>query len=199
MTVKSLKHSSLTDNVFYRSMLVGNTAYKPSDEDVLAEEILTSSQASVTFSGLDTLAAGYRHLQIRALGRSSDSYGGVSGWIILNGDTTSGVYGVHRLAGYGSSVSSNGWTSNKADLYGWFGATNTANAFTALITDIYDFSSTTKKTTMSTLTGAEGSSFDNIELRSHSYNSTDAITSIQLVVSASNFVAGSSFTLIGVK
>ena len=171
----------------------GGAAY-----DLLETQVLTSSASSVTFTGLGSYTD-YKHLQIRALGRSSDSYGAVSGWIILNGDTTSGVYGAHYLAGYGSSVTSNGWTSNKADLYGWFGATNTANAFTALITDIYDFSSTTKKTTMRTLTGAEGSSFDNIELRSHSYNSTDAITSIQLVVSASNFVAGSRFSLYGVQ
>lgn len=201
MAIKSLSHSSLTDNLFYRSMLVGNTAYQPSDEDILAETILTSSQGSVTFTGLNTLAADYKHLQIRATLRSTradtDSYA----YIRFNSDTGSN-YTTHYLRGTGSGVDSGNLTSvypNGVQIYtGIPASTNTANSFGANIIDILDFSDTTKNTTVRILNGFAGS-FSRVGLQGGAWLNTNAVTSITLSDYFGSFAQYSSFTLIGVK
>ena len=98
MAIKSLSSSSLTNNVFYRSLLAGNEAFNPSDEDVLAETVLTSSASSVTFSSLDTLAAGYQHLQVRFVARDSFSANDRAVDVRINGDSVD-KYSSHRLLG----------------------------------------------------------------------------------------------------
>jgi hypothetical protein len=166
--------------------------------DLLETQILESSASSVEFTGLGSYSD-YKHLQLRVLGRSSDSFVAVGGWMILNNDSSS-VYATHNLRGTGSSViSQSGTSANRANLIGWLGNTATANAFTALVTDILDFSSTSKATTMRTLFGQTVSGSNEVELRSHLYTPTSAITSIELVPSGSNFVTGSRFSLYGIK
>ena len=203
MAIKSLQHSSITDNIFYSSMLAGNAAFDPGDEDILAEQVLSSSAASVTFSGLDTLAAGYQHLQIRALTRNDGSGTTSSTTRLLlrfNGDTA-GNYSTHSLFARGSSVVSTAATNN-ADI--WVSTDDistgaTANAFQASVLDILDPFETTKYTTVRALAGF-AASHNYIGLNSGSWRNTTAITSITyLPASASNFLTGSTFTLIGVK
>lgn len=192
MTVKSLKHSSLTDNVFYRSMLAGNTAYSPSDEDVLAEEILTSSQASVTFSGLDTLAADYKHLQIRMVGQGSSAYNLMG---IANGDTANN-YNWHWLEANGSTVNSGGATNSTFMNLGVVVAE--ANVFSGLVIDILDFSNTSKYTTVRSFYGASTAGTKWMGIASAAWRSTNALTSLELKAGNAHQI-GSSFTLIGVK
>jgi len=157
--------------------------------DLLETVSLTSSASSVTFSGLGAYSD-YKHLQLRMITMSD------SGQIIyakVNG-STSGYY-VHYLTGNGSNVSSSSFSST----YAWVGHTDTlTNAPGASIVDILDFSSTSKNTTIRSLTGKKASG-SNINLNSNLWSSTAAMTSIELYPNAGNFIAGSRLSLYGVQ
>jgi hypothetical protein len=186
-------------------MLVGNDAYEPSTEDILAEVVLASSQASVTFSSLDTLAAGYQHLQIRAVSRNDRNVAYTLGDVFLRVNGATSAYRSHYLRGNGSTVSSNGFSPAS----GMVAYTNPsdpapANIFAGAVIDILDPFSSSKNTTIRSLagvhTGGTGTGDDNIaELYSGLYNATTAVSSLQLIADAGNFLTGSRFTLIGLK
>ena len=204
MTTKSLLHSSLLDNQYYTSMLVGNAGYVPSTEDILAEVVLASSQASVTFSSLDTLAAGYQHLQIRYVART-DKTGDPDNYLHAQfNNVTSSSYASHQLQGNGSSVLSSAIASQtymRLANGSLIGAGASAGAFSASVIDILDPFETTKNTTARALTGISGGVTYSyvINLSSGVFLSTAAITEIDLFPLVGNFVTGSRFTLIGLK
>jgi hypothetical protein len=167
--------------------------------DLLETTTLSTSAASVTFDSLDSYS-GYKHLQIRALARC-DSGNQLNGFDLRFNGNSSSVYTFHRLSGDGSSVTSFGLSSaiGYALLSNQTGGGEASGSYSATVTDILDFSSNTKNTTMRTLTGQAGST-KRIQLSSVAYLQTEAITSINLFDNAgNNFVAGSRFSLIGVK
>lgn len=199
MTTKSLLHSSLLDNQYYTSMLVGNDAFLPPAEDILAEEILGSSQASVTFSSLDTLAAGYQHLQLRYVIRTNRA--GSNNDVIrveLNGDSSSS-YRWHQLAGNGSSASS---SASGADTAMWASYVSTQDhatgVFGAGVIDLLDPFETNKNTTIRTLGGTTGA-ITQINLTSGAWFNAAAVTAIKLFQYGSTMDTGSRLTLIGLK
>ena len=169
--------------------------------DLLETQVLTSSASSVTFTGLDTLAAGYQNLQIRSTARRDlATTGNYNIEIVLNNDTGNN-YAYHYLQGNGTSVlSSNGTSTDDILILDWMPSGNdTANAFGASIIDILDFSSSSKKTTIRALAGASAGS-NEIGLYSGLYNSTNAVTEVRLeIFGSSNFVTGSRFSLYGIK
>ena len=98
MANKSLLHSSLTDNIFYRSMMAGNAPVSyATGFDLLETTTLTSNASSVSFSGLDAYSD-YKHLQLRINGKFSSSVR-----LQLNGDTGSS-YSWHQIYGDGSGA-----------------------------------------------------------------------------------------------
>jgi hypothetical protein len=200
MAIKSFTRSTIENNIFYRSMLAGNDAFDPSSENILAEEVLTSSQASVTFSSLDTLAAGYQHLQIRMTARSTRNATSSDFDFRFNGDSGTN-YTWHYMRGSGSAMESAG-TGGLDSVRGYqtlTGATNTSGSFAATVIDILDPFETTKNTTIRFFTGFTGS-LNRVLLESGVWLNTDAVTSITLdEYYGSNFAAGSRFTLIGLK
>jgi hypothetical protein len=202
MTIKSLQSTSLTNNVFYRSMLAGNDAFFPEFEsdEFLEEVVLTSSASSVTFSGLDYYAAeGFKHLQIRAISRASSALGIKATLLNFNADTASN-YAFHYLRGNGSSVLSDA-NPNRGFIRGWFNTDSSSNtgAFTGAVVDILDFNNSSKFTTTRSLEGSLGGN-NGIALWSGLWQSTAAITSIAISVEDGfNYVAGSRFSLYGSK
>ena len=171
--------------------------------DLLETQVLGSSAASVTFTGLDTLAAGYQHLQIRGTVRKDAGTGefGDSIQLVFNSDTGLN-YAYHDLNGNGSAVASFAVASDDSivirDITPRSGST--ANIFGAFVTDILDFSSSTKNTTTRTLGGSTLPSGEtDINLASGLYNNTSAITSIAISPTSPGFITGSRFSLYGVK
>ena len=164
--------------------------------DLLETQVLASSASSVTFTGLDTLAAGYKHLQIRAVTRTTRASSNDVVLLNFNSDTGSN-YAWHSLRGTGSAVTSGAGTSQTYIQLGITQTTdNTADAFGPLVADILDFSSSSKNTTVRSLSGqTTGNTF--IDLRSGLFNSTSAVTSMELTQFGTNFVAGSRFSLYG--
>jgi hypothetical protein len=169
--------------------------------ELISSSILGTAAATVNFTDIGSLATDYKHLQLRYVVRTSGSYSLSSGSGMIFNLTTSSSYSSHRLIGNGSSVTSEGFTSNQRIVNGFIpGATATASSFAAFVTDILDFSSTTKNTTVRSLNGTTSASDNRVSLISGAYISTDAITNIRLTTfDGSNFVVGSRFSLYGVR
>ena len=207
MAIKSLQHSSLTDNIFYRSVLAGNDAFFPEFEsdDFLEEVVLSTTASSVTFSGLGTYAtAGYKHLQIRMVARSnlSSTYNN-DAFVTFNSDTAAN-YSSHNLYADGYNVYSGAVANtNYIAVKDCVPAANTpAYGFAPAIVDILDFSNIYKNTTTRQLSGAQESNnnYDGkIVLGSGLWNNTAAITAITITYNNASFVSGSRFSLYASK
>jgi hypothetical protein len=201
MTIKSLQSTSLTNNVFYRSVLAGNDAYFPEFEsdDFLEEVVLSSSASSVTFSGLGAYSD-YKHLQIRAIMRSAGTGYQTSLNMRANGDTASN-YWTHKLAGNGSAVSSGAINTTRFYLDpGLLEGSTASGNFSPMILDILDFSNPNKTTTIRGTQGVYGSARTSdrwVSLFSGLWNNTAPLTSFEIYVAS--FEAGTRFSLYGSK
>ena len=168
-----------------------------SDYVRLESTILTTTAASVTFSNLNNYSA-YKHLQLRITARTDRSGSGDDNiGIRVNSDTGSN-YAYHWLTGDGSSVASSATTSTTFAFVGKTAAAlATANNFAGNVIDILDFNSSAKNTTFRSLSG-QGS--DYIRLFSGLWNNTAAVTALLLYpLTGPNFIAGSRFSLYGIK
>ena len=205
MTTKSLLHSSLLDNLYYNSMLAGNDAFEPSSEDILAEEVLTSTQASVTFSSLgDYATAGYQHLQIRTTARSDRADTNSRLFLRFNSDSGANYFS-HELVGTGSSVFSayinsydGSYNTGIVNIHTTPASSAATNVFGACVYDILDPFETTKYTT-TRFFGGQAQSHNRVALVSGTWANTDALTSITITDIHGNLISGSRFTLIGLK
>ena len=170
-----------------------------SDYDLLETEILTGSQASVTFSSLNsTYGSTYQHLQLRLVTRQNAA-GSEPFGIRFNGDTSSS-HTMHGLYGDGSSANSRYEAANDAfDRIAYSGNSDVADGFGATIIDILDAFETTKYTTVRALSGETSSNY--ITLTSGVYLKTNAIDSIliQKFTGSADYYTGSRFSLYGLK
>jgi hypothetical protein len=161
--------------------------------DALATVTVPSgSVSSIVFSGIPQ--TGYAHLQIRGLIISA---GGVY-WVnaAFNGDTTAANYKQHELRGDGSSASSNVPGSGS---YGNMLALTT-NSPSVIVTDILDYTNTTKNKTVRTLGGSDANGSGYIDFTSGLWMNTGAINKIEMKFDQTgSFGQYSQFALYGVK
>jgi hypothetical protein len=111
---------------------------------------------------------------------------------------TAANYFHHHLSGNGSSVSSfaaTGSTSLRVGLA--TGASSTANNFGAGVVDLLDSYSTTKNKTFRSLTGITNGNF--VRFKSGSLAETASVTEIKILDLFGDIVAGSRFSLYGVR
>lgn len=192
----------------YVDMLAGNTTWNPWEPagayDALATVTVPSGgAASVEFAGIPT---GYKHLQIRGIGRSTAA-GTATNSIFMrfNGDTTASNYYAHRLLGEntGTYAQSSQAVAGIDFIGQWPLASSTASAFGAAVIDILDYASTSKNKTTRSLNGAEGNNTSVTDIALSSgvwFNSSTAINTITfLPFNGSNFAEFSQFALFGVK
>jgi hypothetical protein len=167
------------------------------DYELISTTILPSNAPSVTFD-VSSFAFTYKHLQIRMTARLSASTGITQSLLRFNGDIGSN-YATHRLGGYGSTIESAANTSQTSIFVGSIPTAGiTANAFAGSIIDILDPFSTTKNKTVRSLQGVAASG-NAIELRSGFRISTESTTSISLTSFSDSYVAGSRFSLYGIR
>jgi len=171
--------------------------------DLLESQVLTTSQASVTFSNLNNYASTYQHLQIRYVAKSDRSSGdGNDAMIVtLNGDSGAN-YNSHILIGDGA-VNSGFESYQNAMEYTYIAGTggNITGVFGSGVMDFLDAFETTKFKTRRTLfNNSLGGSYKAVGLSSAMWRNTAAITSITFDQRyGSNFVQGSRFSLYGIK
>ena len=154
--------------------------------------------ASVSFTGIPNT---YKHLQIRAIGRTTNT--GTSGnpEIKFNGDTSASNYTLHILYGDGSTAASYGsGTGGGSDSQITSGSSAGANIFGAAIIDILDYASTNKYKTVRSLTGADLNGSGTMRLYSNLWLNTSAISSITFTPTSSAIYSQySQLALYGVK
>jgi hypothetical protein len=163
--------------------------------DALATVTLSASTASITFAGIPT---GYKHLQIRAIGKSTTTNDQDLYWR-YNGDT-SAAYSIHYLLGNGAGVFSAGSGSNTFVRTNNFLPRSTyTSIYGATVIDILDYASSSKNKTSRHLTGDDNNGAGAMILDSGCWYNTAPITSILLYPGSGNFDTYSSFALYGVK
>ena len=175
------------------------------DYQLIRTEILTGTQASVTFSNLGDFASTYRHLQLRILMRSDTSGASANQSVLtLNGNTSTSSYAMHQIFGNGSSVGAEGISSGSlggiAPTLRHPTSTGTSNVFAGGVIDILDAYSTTKNKVIRVLQGVQQSE-SSVRLSSGVFLSTASITSIGFAVQSGNgsYVAGCRFSLYGIR
>ena len=162
--------------------------------DLLETVTLTANSTLIDFS---SIPQDYKHLQIRATSRNT--FANIEMAIGFNSDTGNN-YTQHYLSGNGSTVTSAGNTAQPYTLAGISARTaEAAGIFGLGVIDILDFTNTSKNTTMRALGGLHSAGNSYIQLRSGAWLNTSAISSVQIKVFGQNFVAGSRFSLYGIK
>lgn len=131
------------------------------DYELISTTVLGSSAASVTFTGLGTSAAAYKHLQLRMAYTSNAGANGTYVRAQFNGDSGSN-YSYHVVYGQGSSVLSTGGASQTAMPFSPMSGTGSSTQADAVIADILDFSNTSKNKTTRLLAGGPGSGSINL-------------------------------------
>jgi len=158
-----------------------------------------NTSSSITFSNLNTYSD-YKHLQIRATIRTNRS-GNQDDLMMVrfNGDTGTNYAG-HAIYGNGSTIASFSQASQTyiRSIY-VNGADAATNSYMGMVLDLLDYSNTSKNKTIRALHGTHN--YNWISLASGFWNNTAAITSItfNMVLTATSFVAGTRFSLYGIK
>jgi hypothetical protein len=162
--------------------------YKP-----IQSVVLTTDTNTVSFIGIDQ---NYTDLEIVVNARGSHT-DNANFYYRVNGDTASN-YSVRRLQGNGSSAVSNGSSSQSVGYIGYVdGSNSTAGIFGMTKIIINNYTSTTTKNLISK--GATAGTNGYAALFISLYRGTSPITSISLTPDAGNWVAGSTFSLYGIK
>jgi hypothetical protein len=164
--------------------------------ELISTTILGTATSSVSFSSLATYASDYKHLQIRIAVRTDTVNDLIS--MRLNSDTGAN-YANHELQGDGSTVNSSAAQSQTSMRFGRTAySTMTANSFAGMVVDLLDTYSTSKNKTIRCLSGRTGAA-NSIQLFSGFHMSTASLTSITILPGSPNFIAGSRFSLYGIR
>jgi len=162
----------------------------------IATTTLGSSVSSITFS---SVAASWTDLRLVVTGRqiySSINYGSMK--LIFNSDSGSN-YSYTRISGNGSAASSSSATSQTYLYGGYFADAPTGNAMTSLfVADIFSYAGSTYKTILCNSSVDENGS-GVTDSRVGLWQSTSAITSINISGGDGNIDAGTTATLYGIK
>ena len=169
-----------------------------SDYELIATSFGTGSSSTITFS---SIPQSFRYLQVRWTARSTGNTFDLQ--TRFNG-VTSGSYSRRQIFGNGSAVSASGspQTSQTRITVPWGVADSAAGAgiTSAGVMDIFDYSSTSKNTTIRSLHGGTSlGGADRIVLSSGGFYNTSAITSIDFFLDAGNFSSISRFSLYGIR
>jgi hypothetical protein len=157
-------------------------------ESIATTTVGSGGASSVTFSSIPST---YQHLQLRLFTIGNGSITS-SGFMALNGDSTSTNYFTHYLYGNGSSALAGSNQTNYEPF-----AMGTSSAPGVEILDFLDYKDTNKNKTIRTLTGVDANGSGQISLVSILWNNTAAINSISL--SFTTIQQYSSFALYGIK
>jgi hypothetical protein len=182
----------------------GGAAVSASSYESIASATGTGSSGTITFGSIPST---YKHLQIRGICRDTNTLAGAviqPFYMRFNSDTGNN-YADHTLFGDGSGAfaSLRDTSATYITLYN----TNAngaiaANIMGVSITDIHDYTSTSKNKTIRWFSGMDdnaGNTESRVTLGSGLWmNSSNAVTSITLTA-VSNFATTTQFALYGIK
>ncbi|NDC96044.1 hypothetical protein EB077_12120 [bacterium] len=163
------------------------------------------SSATITFSSIPST---YQHLQIRFIGKSTDSATNTQYNYRLRFNSDTGTnYARHMLNGDGSVAQATGNASVDSIGPGYTPIPNSGASLTNMmgvgIIDIHDYASATKNKTARVFTGTDlnrtTAPTGQVILHSGVWINTNAITSIDLQLTTGSWTTSSSFALYGIK
>jgi hypothetical protein len=178
------------------SQISGHLASPSSYESIATVTVGAGGQANASFT---SIPGTYKHLQVRVFAQANRAGQSFDNLIYrFNSDSTTS-YNNYFLQGVGAGTTSAGG-SDTSIYSGTIAATNATNIFTPSITDILDYSSTTKNKTVRTLTGVDENGSGYINFISNGWFNTSAITTITIYPqSGTGWNQYSSFALYGIK
>jgi hypothetical protein len=168
-------------------------------ESIATVTVGAGGASTVSFTSIPST---YKHLQVRAILRST--YAGSTDFMSMkfNSDGTAANYTVHKLQGNGASASA---SASVGDFYlpmDYPANTATSGVFGTFVIDILDYANTTKNKTSRILAGYDANGSGSVYLDSSLWLSTSAINSITFqdyTVYGGNYAQYSSFALYGIK
>ena len=160
----------------------------------IATVTASGGETSLTFSSIPST---YKHLQIRGIGRNS-----TNDYLQLKFNSDSGAnYARHYLRGSGTAASVGGAISQTImSRQGEY--TTATSVFAPAIIDIIDYANTSKYKTVRTFSGADDNGSGPISwvyLASGLWQSTAAISTIQISSGSGTYYAGTTYALYGIK
>jgi len=164
--------------------------------DLLETATLTSSASSVSFTNLANYS-GYKHLQVRSITRGSNSDLWSAVFVRFNSDSGNN-YADHLLRATDTNIFATAVTSRTNIGYETAGNAAVSGAYGSSVIDILDPFSSSKNTNFKCLWGRLPNGDDTIAFGSGVYLSTAALSTIDFTNTA-NFVAGTRFSLYGIK
>jgi hypothetical protein len=173
----------------------------PNSYESIQTVTLSGNQNVISFTSIPST---YKHLQVRAIARSSEAQLATQCKLQFNSDTGSS-YTFHGFFGNGTSVTSDGYGTgvvNGVTPVLRIPAANAAsNQFGATVIDVLDYQNTNKYKTVRSLNGYDSNGSGQIHLTSGLWTSTSAVTSLQISHQggSADFVQYSSFALYGIK
>ena len=197
MAVTKLSNLSVTSGRSYSSLLAGNPTYVASSYESIATATGTGSSGTITFSSIPST---FKHLQIRGIMRTDEAGATTTNCYITVNGVTGTSYAYHILRGNGSTAIASGGASTGFTFPGnATGAAATASVMGVLIADVLDYGSTTKNKTLRYFTGFDNNGSGEVYISSGLYNSTSAISSIEIKTSSNNWTTATTFALYGIK
>ena len=154
----------------------------------------SGGESSLSFSSIPST---YKHLQIRM---SNIKFQADQDIKITFNSTGGTSYATHFLQGNGSSASAGGGGDKAYWEIMYIGNTNvTETNPAAAVLDILDYADTNKYKTSRILWGGDYNGSGKISLDSCLFKSTSAISTITFAPFSTNFTAGCTFALYGIK
>jgi hypothetical protein len=179
------------------SQFSGKPFIAGSFESIATVSVGSGGAASVTFS---SIPATYQHLQLRYLVRDARTNSFDSPVDLTFNGSSATAYAKHFLQGDGSSTSVGGETNMTYIRLEGGGNNTESSAFGAAVTDILDYTSTSKNKTVRQLFGVDKNGSGMVRFVSGLwYASPAAINSITLTPFSSPFAQYSHFALYGIK
>jgi len=197
MAVTKFSNLSITSGRTYNNFLAGNPTYVASSYESISTTTLGSNQTTISITGIPST---FKHLQLRVLGRSAfagSSNGSMR--IQCNSDTGSN-YSYHTLIGLGASTLAQGAATQTTMRLSYFpDDLVTSGVFGAAVVDVLDYGSTSKYKTFRCFGGDDRNGGGYVGVYSGLWQSTSAITSLQIIHGDGDWLAGSTFALYGIK
>jgi hypothetical protein len=164
----------------------------PATYEPIATQTLGSAAATVTFSGISGT-----YTDLRLVYQTGMSSAGDEPLLRFNSDS-SALYSETVLYGNGTSaLSMRNSISTSLQLARDVGLPTAIESVTTV--DIMNYSNTTTFKTVLVRTNKGSATYSQVGAYVGLYRSNSAITSINLLTTAGNFVTGSTFTLYGIK
>ena len=168
-----------------------------SDFELIESVLLTTTTASVTFSGLGSYSSTYKHLQIRVASRGATASSSVNTLLRINADTGTN-YAEHGFQGTGAVLNVTAQTNQSSMFTGTVPAASAnANYFGATVIDLLDAYSTTKNKTIRYINGSQSNG--GINIGSGHRRNIESTTSLTLLPAIGSWAANSRFSIYGIK